>query len=764
MWRRPRTSLRTRREGAVTNDPQQLLSIGSLRKIVAVFVLIELLLLLAAESIFLSSSVQKASEHLIRPAISAALHPANLAVEGLNPRVGEEVVAGLNKTGYFEQIQIIDDFGDEIARQTTHLPRSELARLVGTLLGVDIIQNFSIPLKTSNGRFGQLAVRANLSGFVLAELRFVALRASVIVFLSLMLTWLLSSYLIRRLEHSIQTLVAWTGSATSGAIAPMPEAGELRFREIYVLANRTNQAFEAQQKALRDLEFIHNDRSEMLRTFQGALTDMGIYSILLDGENKPVFSNADADKLAPLSPLIEKFLSSNESLFRCCVKLGLYVLDLNDRHEDAPPRGKVFRMQVSAEGRSWIIQENSSRGGYTLISITEVTDLREIERRSYHAEKLNALGRIVSGVAHEFNNMLSIINVGITEAREAKQLPEDVSQYLDVASRASDRAVSTIRQLQQLSRETSDDKSVVSLCNWGGSVNQFLTAITGPGVRVDCQVEPGLEILVDQSLFDAAIINLCKNSSDAMNGHGQIRIRIKAASDADIKAFDGLDPGGDYVTISVFDDGPGVPQNIASQIFDPFFSTKAKNVGTGLGLSTVYAFFTNAGGGIQYVAEQGRGAHFKMILPRAVPAEEVVQDGAPLVTAWHAMQGMRVFIVDAEVDLVKMYTTIFERYGAHVEVATSLHEAQEKLGSLAQVDLAILDHALKDGQGISLAPAIKARFDGAICLCLSGDIRTNQGDAPAIDRFVAKPISLQKLGQIIIECMAQKARETGSAA
>lgn len=238
------------------------------------------------------------------------------------------------------------------------------------------------------------------------------------------------------------------------------------------------------------------------------------------------------------------------------------------------------------------------------------------EEALMRAQKMDAIGQMTGGVAHDFNNMLQIISSNLHIIR--LKLPNaGIDAQLAAIDRARLSGESLTRQLLAFSRQQALRPEAVDLAQRMPTICGLIHHSLNPSVQLDCETEPGTwPIEVDPSQLDMAVFNLAINARDAMPDGGRITVRahnVSAAERAEAKA----DLRGDFVAISIADTGHGVPDEIAERIFEPFFTTKEVGKGTGLGLSQVFGFATQSGGTVTLKSKVGEGSVLTIYLPRA---------------------------------------------------------------------------------------------------------------------------------------------------
>ena len=360
--------------------------------------------------------------------------------------------------------------------------------------------------------------------------------------------------------------------------------------------------------------------------------------------------------------------------------------------------------------------------------------LRLCTTRAAQEDRLALVGRMAGGVAHDFNNLLAIMRGAAEMARRA---PDHAAlrAELQVLDHAADRGAALVRGLLAFARQQVLAPEILDVNARVGAMAELLRRLLGPRITLGVALEePGRRLRADPAQLDQVLLNLAVNARDAMGGAGHIRIATETRL---VLRAEGAVPPGRYVAISVQDSGPGIPADVLPRIFEPFFSTRIEQGGTGLGLATVQGIVAQSGGHVLAENVPG-GARFTILLPRA--EGEVVstpQEASPPTAG-----PLRVLLVDDEPLLLRLGRRALEEAGHHVETAETGEEALEILDEAAP-DLLVSDMAMPGMDGAALAQAAVARRPGLQVLLLSGYAAAAlQVDWAATGwRYLAKPFT-----------------------
>lgn len=314
----------------------------------------------------------------------------------------------------------------------------------------------------------------------------------------------------------------------------------------------------------------------------------------------------------------------------------------------------------------------SGRAGF--IQSIDVTERRQLAMRSARSERLEALGALAGGMAHDFNNLLFVTmgNLQMLAMEPAVSADPKLTRFVARSTDAVQRGTSITRSLLTLARSQPLEESTVELAGFFADLLPLVQQAVGQQRTVEVHVDDVLpEITVDAGRLSSSVLNLVFNARDAMGASGVLRITASTVSEP---GDDDLVPGS-YLCISVADDGTGMTTETLGRAFEPFFTTKRAGSGTGLGLSTVYAFTRQSRGTTRIVSAPGAGTEVSLLFPIA---------GGPAARRTDAvvgeLTGMRVMVVDDEVALAELICAWLVDLGATARSATTPADAMELVG------------------------------------------------------------------------------------
>lgn len=351
----------------------------------------------------------------------------------------------------------------------------------------------------------------------------------------------------------------------------------------------------------------------------------------------------------------------------------------------------------------------------------EEANRRELEEKLAEARKMEAIGRLAGGVAHDFNNKLAVINTNVETAAGWLDPTSREFQRLSAAMKATKSAAALVAGLLAFARRQPLHPRVIDVGATVRGIVAFMERLIGPTVAVVIDCAPlTWPVSVDPTGFESAVMNFLTNARDAI-GIGEGRIQISINNVVLDEATD-VPLGGqtEYVCIEILDNGCGIPPEVLPRVFEPFFTTKDIGKGTGLGLSSAYGFVQQSKGFLRLTSEIGIGTRLSMFLPRA---QGEIDANAELPKDVRNLPPLTILFVEDEEDLRLSIASILEGLGMTVIQAATAHQAMRKMDGFEKVDLLFTDYGLHGGMtGIGLTERFLARHPAGRVLITSGNI------------------------------------------
>ncbi len=387
----------------------------------------------------------------------------------------------------------------------------------------------------------------------------------------------------------------------------------------------------------------------------------------------------------------------------------------------------------------------------------DITENLKLEAQLQQAQKMESVGRLAGGVAHDFNNMLSVI-LGYTAMALEKTDPTD-SRYKDLQEvhTAATRSAAITRQLLAFARKQTVTRQILDLNKIFEGMLSMLRRLIGEDVNLIWKPGIGhLIIKMDPSQIEQILANLCVNARDAIIGVGNITIETTMVNlDAAYCAYQTGAVPGEYILLAVSDDGCGMERQVLDKLFEPFFTTKDIGKGTGLGLASVYGAVKQNDGFISVSSEPGNGTTFKIYLPRYVEEQNEIAEESKIIQ--HG-QGETILVVEDEKSILRLISTILNNLGYNVLTANSPKQALGLAeGQKDRIHLLITDVIMPEMNGRDLADLLISFYPKLKCLFMSGytsNVITNQKVLAEGINFIQKPFSKKELADKVREIIA----------
>ncbi len=399
-----------------------------------------------------------------------------------------------------------------------------------------------------------------------------------------------------------------------------------------------------------------------------------------------------------------------------------------------------------------------------LLGLTDSSEETRLKRQVAQATKMQAVGQLAGGVAHDFNNVLTAI-LGTCDLMLLRHTPGD-SDYDDIQQiRAnSNRAASLTRQLLAFSRQQTLRPVVLQLPDVVSEISQMLNRLIGEKIQLLVRHDRDLgPVRADPGQLEQVIVNLAVNARDAMqakgDGSGKLSLTTRRITPADVRAMrNEVMPHVEYTALVVEDTGAGIPADHLGKIWEPFFTTKEMGKGTGLGLSTVYGIVKQSGGFIFAENVPGRGARFTVYLPVHHGEPEVSRAALPDAPTSQWAGGGRLLLVEDEDPVRLVAERALVRAGYTVTTARDGEEGLEKVEQGGEFDLVVSDVVMPSMDGPAMARAIRKLAPDMPVLFMSGYAEEQLREQIDIENvhFLPKPFSVQQIGDKVGQVLSAK--------
>ena len=688
--------------------------------------------------------------------------PAELAVEYLDRTQAQKVTDGLlNATGIFSAT-LNDDFGEVLAH--SERPPPPTSWVIDMLQGIWGESNLEMQRKidVSSGRQGELSVKVMVGetagNLIEPSLLAILLQAAmIIVLVSASIYWTTSLPLI----SGLRALSSWIRRAGKSDTVPLPSAENFRFAEIHDSARFIHSIIEDLLEQRHDLartvtrlEEQISLNEQYIRIIQQILSVANRAALHISPTGDLTWYNRNAPILDCLSEVAAEKFGKDAQAFIDRLEAAEGVRSVTRRITRRMASGNdgqnLFDIDVELKDNRilHLIGIDLGDGGEALM-ISDETEARAFAQELFQRQKLESLGILASGIAHDMNNILAILS-GTIELEQSRNPSPESKRSLDIAMAAVGQGRSVVRTLLTFLRKSRAEVSIENAAEILRDLQVLLKGRIGNEIRISSEI--GVHdayISVDRPRLTNALLNLVINARDAIDDKGPIRLTLREAGpDDDLPVGAARE---NFIVFTVEDDGPGIPENIRQRIMDPFFTTKPAEKGTGLGLTLAYNVAEEFGGKLSFRSEVGHGACFMIAVPRAPwDAVEAAEERGerPLVAP---DQGRTVLLVDDEPDICEVGRTYLEGRGYRVTTATSVAQATLRLQADGPFDVVVTDLRLGDGSGVDIARLIRGGASGSRVILISGNMESERpnGTASLFDARLEKPFAWSELDLLI---------------
>lgn len=532
----------------------------------------------------------------------------------------------------------------------------------------------------------------------------------------------------------------------------------------YVVKQRPRRLVAAVVRALQEAqERTRREQAEQKIREQAALLDKAQDAVIVcDLEDRVTFWNPSATRVygwslgealgRRLSELVsdQLTLAFNEAR-KSLLQTGEWSGELYEQNKHGRPL--VVRS-------SWtLVRDDAGQPKSKLIISTDITEQKALEEKYLRAQRLESLGILVGGIAHDLNNALAPVLMG-AGLLEGVPLPKDLEGVVETMKASAMRGSEMVQQILTFARGSGNQKTVIPVHQLVREMGKIMADTFPKSIVCRVQAEPDSGAVSGMAIqLHQVIMNLCINARDAMPKGGTLILATKnvTVDPAQAALHENAQPGR-YVCLSVRDTGTGIPPHQLPQIFQPFFTTKAPGHGTGLGLPTSQTIVSNHGGFMTVESVVGRGTEFKVFLPALEDAGAAIKSvpAAPLPTG----KGEHILVVDDESAILALAQSTLETYGYKVWTAASGPSAILTFSREHEnIQLVIMDKSMPFMDGATTIGALrKIRADVRFITTSGHDLRTG-GDTEVRLKaagVLEKPFTVEKLLTTVHEVLAQK--------
>lgn len=592
---------------------------------------------------------------------------------------------------------------------------------------------------------------------------------TVAAFCALVLSWLIS----RGLAVPIQELVKGTSKIEGGnymakvRVQGGDELGKLG-RAFNAMAERIQSSHAAleQRIAERTHELEERKRAEAaLRKSEASLREaqriarLGNWEWTVQAnelrwsdEVLSIFGVAAKDFRPTYESFLERVHPADREKVEQAVRRSLKTGEpFGLEHRVLRPGGESRIVREQAE----VIRDATGTATRLVGTVQDVTEQKRIEAEFLRAQRMDGIGALAGGMAHDLNNALAPILMGIQIIRNKVSEPE-IQQMLGVMESNTHRSAEMVRQVLMFARGRDGERDLLDLGRLIHEMENILRQTMPKSIAIQALVPSDLwPVLGNGTQLHQALLNLCVNARDAMPKGGRLTL---AADNVDLNAEEAAaipdSRPGSYVMLLVSDTGEGISSEVLPRIFDAFFTTKAPGKGTGLGLSTIVRIVRNHQGFVGVKSEVGTGTTFEIYLPRAEAAPGSAEE-APATPVLKAGHGELVLFIDDDRSVREMVTPTLTEQGYRVLTAANGAEGLALLGRYErEVRLVLTDVAMPVMGGLEMIEKLHSRLPGLPVIIMSGTFDTGKNELPTgAMGFLTKPFRLEQLLTVVADSL-----------
>jgi len=660
-------------------------------------------------------------------------------------------------------ISVYGEEGEEIARYPAAVP-NPIREGENSLFLTEHLQTISYPLHSEEGgRIGRLDMRVSyqaVDALIRQDFIEIILVVSVLTLIFMALTLLLIHYVATKpIDRLSSAVTQQTGTRENSTEIPCLDRGD----EIGRLARAFQDVFGT---LARTTEHLRKSQAQL----QAIMDNSPALVTLKRQDGTYLMANRQFEEIFHKRP--EEIIG--KTCYDLCSREVADLITAHDRtvFQDEKPRQYEEQFLINDEEHVFLTVRfplpSPENDASTLCCIaTETTELKRIEiervkleEQLRQAQKLESIGQLAGGVAHDFNNMLTgMIGFSTLALRD---MPENhpVRNYLEIIKETGERAANLTNQLLAFSRKQILEMQKIQLNELFRNLSKMLKRLIGEHVHIELSFEPDLPlVLADPTQMEQILMNLTVNARDAMPKGGWIRIKTAYVEVSTMEAQAiGEIKSGDYVRITVEDTGEGMSPEIRERIFEPFFTTKQVGQGTGLGLSTVYGIVKQHKGYIHVESEIGKGTRFTLYFS---PYRERVESSSGKNRDNSGIQkgSGTILAVDDEKIIREFTRATLAPLGYRILTAESGREALRICeGTEEKIDLLLTDMVMPGMGGPELAGAIQEKRPGIKVLFMTGYTDAH----PALDKdnpntdLILKPLTPETLSKKVEEMLNGK--------
>lgn len=441
---------------------------------------------------------------------------------------------------------------------------------------------------------------------------------------------------------------------------------------------------------------------------------------------------------------------------RTMIETALTAMETSDEWQEEIAHFTKEGKKITVVSRWTRVRSEDSKPDYFLVVNSDITAIKRTEEQLLRAQRMESIGTLAGGIAHDLNNVLSPILMSVDMLQTDEEIESKSEPWLSIIKESAVRGSELIKQVLVFARGAGGERVEIDLRHLISELTKILGETLPKTITVKYDIDPELFLVsADPTQVHQVLMNLAVNARDAMPSGGTLKITAHNVFIDEIAARTNIDSRiGNYVLITVEDTGEGISEDVIDRIWDPFYTTKETGKGTGLGLSTVMSIVKSHNGFINLYSEPRKGTKFSVYLPASL--NETKSDGGNQVSRYRTGSGELILVVDDEANIRQVTAATLEKYGYKTVAAADGTEALAVYAqNQAEIDLVITDMAMPFMDGAATVRALRRLNPELKIIAASGLTDQQQDDIKDLktDAFLTKPFTAEKLLSTIADVL-----------
>ncbi len=434
------------------------------------------------------------------------------------------------------------------------------------------------------------------------------------------------------------------------------------------------------------------------------------------------------------------------------------ILEIEDEFQTETVNYTKNGRRISVVSRWTLVRNDQGMPDYILLLNSDISELKQVQDQFYRAQRIESIGTLAGGIAHDLNNVLSPILMAVEMLQTDDEIEKAGEPWLSIIKENTTRGADLIRQVLTFARGVEGERVNVQLRHLIKDLINVLGETLPKTIAVKYDIEPELNLVsCDPTQIHQVLMNLAVNARDAMISGGSLTIKARnMLIDENYARINIEAKPGNYVLLTVEDTGEGMPKDVQNRIWDPFYTTKEVGKGTGLGLSTALSIVKSHDGFINVYSEPNKGTKFSIYLPASETSVEKSENTQSLL--YPKGSGEIILVVDDEANIRQITTATLEKYGYKTLTAADGTEAIAVYTQQEKIDLVITDMSMPYMDGAATIRALRKLNPKLKIISASGLTNSQKTDGKNLNTnaFLLKPFTAEKLLTTIAEVLAKE--------